>query len=200
MMEKTRIYLMRHGQVEGHEHRRYNGQNDVALTGLGRRQSETLAERLRDVSLAAVYASDLSRCRYAAELIARDHGLEPACFAELRELHIGKWQGLTWEEIQRRWPDEWQARLDDLVHYQVDGGESLRQMAERVRPVIARLVARHRGEEIALVAHGGVNRVILLDAIGAPLERMFHIEQSYGCLNVIDYWADGYATVQLLNG
>lgn len=200
MTEKTRIYLMRHGEVEGHEHRRYNGQNDVALTEQGREQSQALAERLKGVSLAAVYASDLSRCRHAAELIAREHGLEPICLEELRELHIGKWQGLTWEEIQRRWPDEWQARLDDLVGYQVEGGESLAQMAARVRPVIADLVTRHRGEEVAIVAHGGVNRVILLDAIGAPLERMFHIEQSYGCLNVIDYWADGYATVQLLNG
>ena len=62
------------------------------------------------------------------------------------------------------------------------------------------LLARHQGEEIALVAHGGVNRVILLDAIGAPLSQMFHIEQGYGCRNIIDYFSDGCTTVQLLNG
>ncbi len=200
MTGKTRVYLMRHGQVEGHEQRRYNGQNDVPLTDEGRRQAQALAERLRRVPLAAVHASDLSRCVMGARLVAEPHGLRPETHAGLRELHIGKWQGLTWDEIRSRWPREWQARLDDLVNYQVEGGESLRQMAERVRPVVAGLIERHRGEEIAIVAHGGVNRVILLDAIGAPLERMFHIEQSYGCLNIIDYWNDGYATVQLLNG
>jgi len=200
MTEKTRIYLVRHGEVEGHETRRYNGQNDVALTARGEAQYGLLKERLAGKSLAAVYASDLSRCRFGAELIAEAHGLKPTFFEELRELHIGKWQGLTWDEIRQRWPAEWQARLDDLVGYRVDGGESLQQMAGRARPVVAELVEHHRGEEIAIVAHGGVNRVILLDAIGAPLEKMFNIEQSYGCLNVIDYWADGYATVQLLNG
>jgi len=200
MTEKTRIYLVRHGQVEGHETRRYNGQNDVGLTVKGEAQYGLLRERLGSKSLAAVYSSDLSRCRYGAEKIAERHKLQPTCFEELRELHIGQWQGLTWDEIQTRWPQQWQARLDDLVNYQVEGGESLQMMAERVRPVIAELVEHHRGEEIAIVAHGGVNRVILLDAIGAPLERMFNIEQGYGCLNVIDYWADGYATVQLLNG
>jgi alpha-ribazole phosphatase/probable phosphoglycerate mutase len=73
-------------------------------------------------------------------------------------------------------------------------------MAERVRPTIAGIVAAHPGEEVLVVGHGGVNRVILLDAIGAPLERLFHIEQAYGCLNIIDYFADGKAVVQLLNG
>jgi alpha-ribazole phosphatase len=76
----------------------------------------------------------------------------------------------------------------------------LQQMADRVRLVMDELLEKHRGEEIALVAHGGVNRVILLDAIGAPLTQMFHIEQSYGCRNIIDYFADSYTTVQLLNG
>jgi len=197
---RTRIYLLRHGQVEGHECKRYNGQADVVLTDLGLEQSRTYAERLRDIDLTAAYSSDLARSVYGANLIAAEHGLRPVKDVRLRELHIGAWEGLTWVEIQRRWPVEWQARLDDLVNVAPSGGESLQQMADRVRPVIAGLVEKHRGEEIAIVAHGGVNRVILLDAIGAPLERMFHIEQSYGCLNIIDYWADGYATVQLLNG
>jgi alpha-ribazole phosphatase/probable phosphoglycerate mutase len=73
-------------------------------------------------------------------------------------------------------------------------------MAQRVLPTVHSLVARHRGMEIALVGHGGVNRVILLDAIGAPLDRMFAIEQDYACLNIIDYSNDGRTTVRLLNG
>jgi len=199
-MQSTRVYLIRHGQVQGHEEKRYNGQNDVGLTPKGEAQYGLLRERLAGKPLAAIYCSDLQRCRWGAELIAAPHELTPVCLPELRELHIGDWEGMTWADIQARFPVEWQARLDDLVNYRVSGGESLREMADRVRPALAELVARHSGAEIAVVAHGGVNRVLLLDAIGAPLTQMFHLEQSFGCLNIIDYFADGYVTVQLLNG
>lgn len=199
MRQGTRIYLVRHGQVEGHETKRYNGQADVRLTGLGRRQYRELEERLDDTQIAAVYSSDLSRCAEGARILSRPHGLEPVFDARLRELHIGEWEGKTWNELQAAYPEQWQARLDDLVNYRVPGGESLRDMAERVRAALSEIIARHVGQELIVVGHGGVNRVILLDAIGAPLERMFHIEQSFGCLNIIDYFADSYCTVQLLN-
>jgi len=198
--QRTRIHLLRHGQVEGHGEARYNGQRDVALTDLGREQSLSFAQGLSDKELRAIYCSDLQRCRVGAEAIAAFRGLRPTELADLRELHIGKWEGLTWKEIQKRWPDEWQGRLDDLVHFRVPEGESLLQLAARVRPAITDIVSRHRGEEVAVVAHGGVNRVILLDAIGAPLDRLFHLEQDYGCRNIIDYFDDGYVTVRLVNG
>jgi alpha-ribazole phosphatase/probable phosphoglycerate mutase len=199
-MNRTRIYLVRHGQVEGFEEKRYNGQGDVSLTPEGEAQFGLLQMRLRKKSIHAVYSSDLSRCQEGARLLARPFGLEPVVREALRELHIGDWEGKTWQELQTEYPEEWQARLNDIVHYRVPGGENLRDMAERVRPTVAGIVAAHPGEEVLVVAHGGVNRVILLDAIGAPLERLFHIEQTYGCLNIIDYFADGNAVVQLLNG
>ncbi len=199
-MLKTRLHLLRHGQVCGFETRSYNGQADVALTALGIEQSRAYAECLKKFPLAAVYSSDLARSVYGAGLIAKSQGLIPLLDARLRELHIGDWEGLPWDEIRQRWPIEWQARLDDLVQVAPPGGESLQQLAARVRFALADLLAKHQGEEIALVAHGGVNRVILLDAIGASLSQMFHIEQSYGCRNIIDYFADSYTTVQLLNG
>jgi alpha-ribazole phosphatase/probable phosphoglycerate mutase len=159
-----------------------------------------LQARLAKKPLAAVYTSDLQRCSLGAAIIGRDRELLPVTLAELRELHIGHWEGLTWTEIEHRYPAEWQARLQDIVHYQVPGGESLEQLAARVLPLLQELVARHRGEEIAIVAHGGVNRVVLLDAIGTSLARLFSIEQDFGCLNIIDYFADGQAVVKLLNG
>ncbi|WP_305045430.1 alpha-ribazole phosphatase [Geoalkalibacter sp.] len=196
----TRLYLIRHGQVEGFGNKRYNGQADVALTPFGRQQSEALAARLAERPLAAVYSSDLSRCVYAAQCLAAAQGLQPMLLPEVRELHIGAWEGRTWQELQDAYPEEWQARLKDLVNYRVPGGESLAEMAARVRPAVRELVERHRGADIALVGHGGVNRVILLDAIGAPLTQMFAVEQDYGCLNIIDYFTDGNAVVKLLNG
>lgn len=200
MVKATRLHLLRHGQVEGFENKRYNGQGDVRLTDLGRQQSSAFAGRLQHVTLAGIYSSDLYRCRFAADQIALFQKVQPQYCEDLRELHIGEWQGKPWQQIQREDPDLWQARLDDIVHVAPPGGESLIQMAERVRLAVAKIIAAHHGEEIVIVAHGGVNRVILLDAIGAPLERLFNIEQDYGCYNIIDYYRDGVSVVKQLNG
>lgn len=199
-MTRTRIYLVRHGQVEGHDSKRYNGQGDVLLTELGRRQYEELRERLSEKNLSAVYSSDLVRCTEGAECLSAPHGIEPKVRKGLRELHIGHWQGKTWQDLQQKHPDEWQGRLDDIVNYRVPGGESLLDLAGRVRTSLGEILKSHPGEDVLIVGHGGVNRVILLDAIGAPLDRLFHIEQDYGCLNIIDYYPDGIGVVKLLNG
>ena len=199
-MKATRVHLLRHGQVEGFEKKRYNGQGDISLTDLGRQQSALFAGRFQHQKLAAIYSSDLRRCRTAADQIAILQAVDPVYKEELRELHIGDWEGQTWQQLQKEYPELWQARLDDIVNVAPPAGESLRQMAERVRPVVREIVAAHPGGEIVIVAHGGVNRVILLDAVGAPLERLFHIEQDYGCHNIIDYFTDGIAVVKKLNG
>lgn len=199
-MTRTRIHLIRHGQVEGHHDKRYNGQGEVPLTALGLRQFEHLAERLRGERLSAVYSSDLSRCLRGAELIAAPHGLAPEPDPDLRELSMGEWEGITWNELQEKYPREWRSRLTDLVNYRVPGGENLLDLAGRVRPVIRDIVRRHQGEEVVVVGHGGINRLILLDAVGAPLDRLFSFEQNYGCLNIIDYYPDGLSVVKLVNG
>lgn len=199
MTPHTRIYLIRHGQVAGHDQPRYNGQADVALTDIGVEQYHRLKERLADSGISACYTSDLSRCAIGAGIICQQFGIEPVARRELRELNIGVWEGLTWQEIKANWPDEWRARLADLVHYRVPEGERLIDVEARVMPVINEIVDRHKGQELLVVGHGGVNRIVLLNAIGAPLAGMFNIEQNYGCLNIIDYYADGRATVKLLN-
>jgi len=199
MTPHTRLHLIRHGQVTGFDQPRYNGQADVALTDTGIRQYDRIRERLANTKISACYTSDLTRCTTGAGIICRELGIEPVRRRELRELNIGIWEGLTWQEIQATWPDGWQSRLADLVNYRVPGGENLLDVEARVMPVIKDIVARHEGEEVLVVAHGGVNRIILLNAIGAPLAGMFNIEQNFGCRNIIDYYADGRATVKLLN-
>jgi len=199
MTPHTRIHLIRHGQVAGHDQKRYNGQTDVALTDLGIEQYHQLKARLTDSPISACYTSDLTRCVTGANIICEQFGIEPVRRRELRELNIGIWEGLTWQEIQTSWPGEWQARLADLVSYRVPQGENLLDVESRVMPVISEIVERHHGQELLVVGHGGVNRIVLLNAIGAPLASMFNIEQNYGCHNIIDYYADGRATVKLMN-
>jgi len=198
MMEKTRIHLIRHGEVEGSN--RYNGHGDVRLTSRGEDQYHQLKPRLDPDRISAIYTSDLFRTVRGGEILGPYLGVEPVKLPQLRELNCGAWQGLSLAEIQLNRPGEWAARLADLENFRPPGGESPRDLAARVLPALAEVVARHRGEEVLVVAHGGVNRVILMDAIGAPVSSMFSIEQLYCCMNVIDYYADGNAVVNLVNG
>ena len=200
MTEKTRIYLIRHGEVEGAGTRRYNGHADVPLSERGIAQYHLMKERLTDKDISACYTSDLIRCSVGAEIICSRLGLTPVREPRLRELDIGIWEGKTWAELMDKYPQEWQARIADIVNYRVPRGESLKDLHDRLIPAINDIVERHKGEDVLVVAHGGANRVILLDVIGAPLSSLFSIEQEYCCLNIIDYFADGKAVIKLLNG
>jgi alpha-ribazole phosphatase len=200
MTPRTRIYLIRHGEVAGAGVPRYNGHSDVALSERGEEQYHLLRERFADARITACYTSDLSRCRRGGEILGQHLGVEPIADPALRELNIGIWEGMTWAEIQESWPAEWQERLADIVNYRVTDGENLLDLEARLMPAIEGIIERHRGEDVLVVAHGGANRVILLNAIGAPLSALFNIEQNFCCLNIIDYFQDGNRVVRLLNG
>jgi alpha-ribazole phosphatase len=200
MTFRTRIYLIRHGEIAGSGEFRYNGQADVPLTPKGFDQYRMLAERLKDAPVSACYTSDLTRCMEGAEILCRNRAIGPLAKRALRELSFGDWEGMTWKELAAKFPEQWQTRMHDFVDFRAPGGENLLDLQDRVLPAITEIVDRHRGEEVFVVAHGGVNRIILLDALGAPPSSMFRIEQDYGCLNIIDWYADGNPVVRLLNG
>lgn len=199
-MTSTRVHLLRHGQVEGHEVKRYNGQGDTPLTSLGRRQAVALGARFAGLTLAGIYSSDLQRCRFVAEQVALSQQVAAVYRRGLRELSLGEWEGQPWAVLQRDYPELWQARLADIVHVAAPGGETFLDLATRVRPLMEEIISSHRGDEIVIVAHGGVNRVVLLDALDAPLKSAFRIEQDYACHNIIDYHPQGHAVVALMNG
>jgi len=199
-MDMTRLYIIRHGQVVNHHEYRYNGHFDVDITPLGVAQMERVAEFLTAHPVDAVYSSDLVRAARGAEIICSAIGTTPVPVPELRELHLGRWEGLTRAEAAERFPEEADFRFRDLATGKVKGGESLVDLASRVLPAIEGIIERHRGRRVCVVAHGGVNRVVLTDAMGLPIENFFRIEQDYGCLNVIDYFDDGVKVVKLLNG
>jgi alpha-ribazole phosphatase len=195
----TRLYLVRHGQVADGHTDRYHGNNDIGLSPNGVRQLEELAAQLTAVPLAGVYASNLSRALTGAAIISRGRNLAPQAVPEFREIHFGAWEGLSFTEIAARYPAELEARFRDLATFRIPGGESLLDLSSRVLPRLNDLINQHLEQAFIIVAHAGVNRVILSAALGLPLDRLFRLDQSYGCLNVIDYFPD-LAVVRLLNG
>lgn len=199
-MNVTRIYLARHGQVVGHDEFRYHGHFDVELTKKGVAQSERLSLFLADKDITAVYSSDLQRSVIGATKVATELGLSSSDFAQLRELHLGRWEGLTRAEAVERFPDDKDFTFQDIAHSKIQGGESLMDLKARVMPAVSGLIADNQGSHICIVAHGGVNRVIIMEAMGLPVENFFRIEQDYGGLNIIDYFSDGHCIVKMLNG
>ncbi|MBM4274556.1 MAG: histidine phosphatase family protein [Deltaproteobacteria bacterium] len=195
----TRLYLIRHGQVaDGHTHL-YHGHNDIHLSPKGVAQLEKLARQLKAAPLTAVYSSDLTRSLEGARVLCRGRGLEPVIVPEFREINFGVWEGLSFEEIAAKYPEELNARFQDLANFRIPGGESLMDVRARALPRLGELIEQHQGQALAVVAHAGVNRVVLSDALGAPFNNLFRIDQSYGCLNIIDYFPD-LAVVRLING
>ncbi|NQT57004.1 MAG: alpha-ribazole phosphatase [Desulfobacteraceae bacterium] len=200
MKRINRLYLIRHGQINGYEKFPVYGHTDVDMTKTGNLQMEKMAERLSLTEIKAIYSSDLKRSNKGALQIARYHDVPIYSLPELREMCFGDWEGLTLSEIRNRFPGEMQKRQADLLHYNVPGeGESIKQFSERISNCFERILGEQKDNDFVIVAHGGVNRVILCNALGLDLVKIFNLQQDYGCLNIIDYFSDS-TLVRLING
>jgi alpha-ribazole phosphatase len=160
---------------------------------------ERVARLLRRYPIHAVYSSDLGRSIYGARKIADRHKLKVRIHPELREKHFGKWEGLGLDKIKHQYLKEWNEWLRRPDRARPSGGENYSEVEKRVFPVMEMILRLHRGHHVVIVSHGGVNRVVLCRAFGLDLRHLFHIEQSYACINVIDY-VKGGRVVQLVNG
>lgn len=209
----TTLYLIRHGETEGGEIRRYKGTIDVPLSEKGVRQMEQVSRyiyqnavynqnseyRTRGTELSAVYCSDLSRAVRSAEIVAEPHSLKPIIVSSLRERNFGLWEGMSFDEIREKYPLEFDAWADNPLEFSPIEGESTLAMRDRVIQAMNEITENHNKENIAIVAHGGVNRIILCHLLGIPLGNIFRIEQDYGALNIIEFWDKG-PVIKLLNG
>lgn len=189
-MSSTWLYLIRHGEVEHAAEGRFFGHTDVALSATGLRQVEALAHQLAPEPLEAVYASDLQRARQSATPLAEARRLTPVIVPALREMAMGRWEGLTFREIREREPEALRDWLADLAAFPFPGGESVEQLRARVLPALREILARHAGGRVAVVAHGGSNRVILAEALGLPLGHLLRLAQDYAGWSVVEYRAD----------
>lgn len=197
-MPPTRVYLIRHAETTWNAEGRLQGHRDAPLSERGRRQLERLTRALRAVPLAALYASPLPRARVCAEAVGAACGLAVHLVDEFREMDQGEWEGRLVDEVVAADGTRVQRWWDAPHEVQVPGGETLQQLADRAVRAFDAVVARHRDQAIAIVAHGGVNKVILLSVLGAPLAHHGRIRQANACVNVIEV-EDGVRRVVLMN-
>lgn len=196
----TKFFLIRHGEVANNADKCYNGHNDVDLSAEGLSQMEAIADRLKTEPIKAVYCSDLIRTVKGGRIIAEKHSLKIISLQKLRELNYGRWDGKKLDDIKRLYPKELKARYDDIVNYRIQGGETLIELNNRILQVIKDIINKHKGESIAVVSHGGVNRIILLWALNIDLKNFHRIQQNYAALNIVNFYDNGNVIVELMNG
>jgi probable phosphoglycerate mutase len=193
-MGKT-VFLIRHAEAAGiDQQKRYIGQQDHDLSPLGIHQAEKLCRVFTSFPIEAVFTSDLVRAANTALPIARDHRCPLEKISEFRELNLGTWEGRTIQEIQVQHPAEYEQRGRDIANYRTPGGESFADLQKRALPAFIKVVGKTQGD-IAIVAHAGVNRVILCHQMQRPLQELFSIPQDYAAVNILSENMGSYRVV-----
>ncbi len=166
----TRVLALRHGQTAYNASQRIQGQLDVGLDDTGRWQAERLAHALADAGLQALYSSDLVRAADTAAAIARVTGLPVQHDRRLRERHFGRLEGLSYTEIEQRFPEDARRWRQREPGFGPGGGESLIDFSARSVAAFTALAEAHAGQAIAVVAHGGVLDCLYRAAAGVDLQ------------------------------
>ena len=195
--KRTTLYLCRHGEVEQAYLSRSYGHLDVALSPKGVEQSEALRDALGSVPLKAVYASDLRRASYAAELLAARHGLTPILTREFREIGMGDWEGKAVADLNHNYPDLVASFFAEPLDFVFPAGEAFKEFVTRITRAVASILEAHEGD-VALITHAAVCRAILGRALQAPPKTWLRIHQDFGCINVVE-WSGELPAIRLIN-
>jgi broad specificity phosphatase PhoE len=145
-----------------------------------------------------IFSSDLTRTIESAEIIGNKLEIINEPISELREINLGFWEGLTLEEIEESFPEDLVKRSEDIKDFRIINGESFSDVKERVIPKLKDIIEGNVSKRILVIAHGGVNRIIIADALGLDINNIPRLEQNYACLNIIDYYKSG-PVVRLIN-
>ena len=196
----TRIFLVRHGATTLTAEDRFAGSSNVHLSEEGQRQVASLAHRLEREPLHAVYCSPLDRTVETAKILAEPHGREIVTAEGLREIDYGHWEGLRRSEIEHDFADEYEAWQEDPFTIAPRGGESGVNVLNRALPVMRRIVEENRHKNVLVVAHKGVNRILISSLLGFDVRGYRdRLDQSPAGLSILDFMGDVHARLRLLN-
>jgi 2,3-bisphosphoglycerate-dependent phosphoglycerate mutase len=196
-IKPTRLCIVRHGETDWNAGKRIQGHIDIPLSAVGHAQARATGNALKDEGFAAIYSSDLARARQTAEAtahLAQQARLPLQVLPELRERHYGIFEGLTYTEIEARYPEAYARHKSREPRFAPPGGESLTELAVRLGQTFDAIAHRHAGEAVAIFTHGGVLDILYRRATGQPL----HTPRDFTIPNTGINWievADGRWTV-----
>lgn len=194
--------LLRHGETALTPSKRFSGSggSDPELSAVGRGQAERAAAAFAERgTIEAIVSSPLRRCRETAAAVAARLGLDVHIEEGLRETDFGAWEGLTFGEVRERYPDDLDAWLGSAKAAPTGGGESFATVARRVAAARDRLIAAYPRRTVLAVTHVTPIKTLVRLALGAPPESLFRMELSAASISAVAYYADGNASVRVLN-
>jgi alpha-ribazole phosphatase/probable phosphoglycerate mutase len=194
----TRFWLIRHGEpAEECRHRCY-GSLDVGLSQEGRVQMQQVAECLKPEPIAAIYTSPRSRAQESAKVLSAAKSCPIEIVDDLREIDFGDFEGLAYDEIAARYPTLYRQWMENPTDVHFPNGESFPEMRARVLKAFETIQRAREGQTVAIVSHGGVNRILLAWALQMPDTALFRIAQDYAAINLLAF-SEGVPLVQLVN-
>jgi alpha-ribazole phosphatase len=200
MKSPTSVYLLRHGQtvntLDGTF--RYNGHIDVNVTNESLETMKAIARQLNSQRISHIYSSDLRRSRAGAAIIADHLKLPQTPLPAFKEIKMGCWEGLTYDEVKERYPEQIEKKFNDFINYRIPGGETIPEVENRVFKQLDELLQTHSGEQLVIVAHGGINMLIICRALQMTATNIFRLKQDFCCVNHLDYYHD-FVQVNLVN-
>ncbi len=184
----TRLYLLRHGEVETRYHRVFGGSRiDMELSPRGYEQAHALAEYLQATHLDAVYVSSMKRAQQTLAPLLAKNGHQPTVVHDLREVDFGDWTGLNWEEVKVKFQVSAFDWLDKMEQAAIPGAESAQQFRARLQPCLEQIIQQHAGKSVAVVCHGGVIRMLLSILLDLPITKMARMQIEYASVTVVEH-------------
>ena len=192
------LILVRHGETEWNEERRYQGQSDIPLSVSGEQQAALVAEALLGRKFDAIYSSDLKRAWQTAAAIVKKNNQTVLPETRLREMNFGILEGLTWDEAEEKYPEILKAWLEDYNH-PPESGETMDAFSLRVLSFFEELKSQYTNETILLVAHGGVLREIIRLALELPAEKLWALAMDNASISELFLGKNDYPVLKKLN-
>lgn len=199
MEKKTRFYLIRHGETDWNKGGRYQGWTDIELNEAGREQARLLGRRFAYLPLDAVYVSPLKRAIATAEPMARAKGLTPIVDEHFKEINFGEWEGSTIAELSQKYGKAYTDFFDDPFSYPMPGEGSFQNVIRRSVPGFEALEQRHKGQNVAIVSHGGLLRVMLVALLGMDIHFYRKTWMTNTSITMVDVAEDGKRLLMTLN-
>ena len=196
----TRVFLIRHGATVLSDEDRFAGAVDVLLSDAGRDQARRLGRRLARESIAAAFASPMTRTMETARLVVEPHGIAVGPVDGIREIAHGRWEGLKREEVEQQFPDEYARYEHDPFSFAPAEGESGLQVTARALPALLKIVEDHGDQCIVVVSHKATIRLLLSTLLGFdPRKYRDRLDQSPCALNILDFKDVAHARLTLFN-
>lgn len=195
----TRLWFVRHGEVESPLVGTFLGTTDANLSPLGRHQAEAIKAYLEDASVDAILSSPRKRALDTIAPLARHLGQKIDVRQGLAEMDFGAWEAKTWDEIVRMDHDAAVAWEKDPASLPCPGGESCNTFYERVSGELEKIREEFRGRAVVVAAHAGTNRCILGSVVRKSYLDCMVFAQDYGCVNAVGWGPEGFGQVALVN-